>query len=52
LAPMAETVCSMSAAKCGSVVANSVNFPRRNVHYRKGHCNSGGARCGPRGEVS
>jgi hypothetical protein len=37
LAPMAETVCSISAAKWGSVV---VNFPRGNVHYRKLDCNA------------
>jgi hypothetical protein len=35
LAPRAETVCSISEAKWGSVV---VNFPTRNLHYRKGGC--------------
>src|SRR5690348_13650962 len=39
LAPMAETVCSISDAKWGSEVVVLINFPRRNVHYKKGQCN-------------
>src|SRR5690349_15352272 len=39
LAPMADTVCSMSDAKWGSEAVVLINFPRRNVHYKKAQCN-------------